>query len=125
MSANKTTAKPPPATTPAPSNPYPKTNGVYLDIDKDLIIADLRRQLEESDISSNAGSTSTRSSSRRRRRRRNNNKGGSTSAQNITTLVSTKKTDENKPVKLQLGLNLDLELELKAKIRGDITIALV
>lgn len=39
-------------------------------------------------------------------------------------LVAQKK-DGNGPVKLQLGLNLDVELELKAKIRGDITIALV
>ncbi|KAH8802089.1 hypothetical protein F5882DRAFT_154154 [Hyaloscypha sp. PMI_1271] len=102
---------------------------------KDAIIEDLRRRLEESELSSNACSSS--SGGRRRRRSR---KPKSSLAPNLaataapalpllskTAATTTKKTKpkETKPVKLVVGLNLNLELELKARIEGDITLSLV
>ncbi|PMD64061.1 uncharacterized protein K444DRAFT_313714 [Hyaloscypha bicolor E] len=96
---------------------------------KDAIIEDLRRRLEESELSSNACSSS--SGGRRRRRSR---KPKSSLAPNLAAtaapalpLLSTTaaKTKEAKPVKLVVGLNLNLELELNARIEGDITLSLV
>jgi hypothetical protein len=102
---------------------------------KDAIIEDLRRRLEESELSSNACSSS--SGGRRRRRSR---KPKSSLAPNLaataapalpllsTTAAKTAKrakTKEAKPVKLVVGLNLNLELELNARIEGDITLSLV
>jgi hypothetical protein len=61
----------PPAPMPSGSNSA-NTKANRNSIDKDQIIADLRRQLEMSDISSNASSVS--SGPGRNRRRRNKNK---------------------------------------------------
>jgi hypothetical protein len=101
---------------------------------KDAIIEDLRRRLEESELSSNAGSSS---GGWRRRRSRKPKNGlapslAATAAPILprlsTTMATTTKktkTKETKPVRLQIGLNLDLELELKARIQGDISLSLV
>jgi hypothetical protein len=80
-------------------------------------IEDLRRQLQEPDISSNTGSSSSG-----RRRRRRNRKPKSTLAPGLAATAAPilPRLSETKPVRLQIGLNLDLELELKVKIQGNI-----
>jgi hypothetical protein len=96
-------------------------------IDKDAIIADLRRQLEASEISSNAGSSASSSGGGRggRRRRRRKPKPKATLISKAPPVVLRSEAKDAKPVRLQIGLNLDVELELKAKIVGDISLSLV
>jgi hypothetical protein len=127
-----------PVTMPAKDDPVATTilpaelsNGMS----KDAIIEDLRRRLEESELSSNAGSFS--SGGRRRRRSRKPKNGPVPSLAtppapvlprfSTSTATSSKKpkTKEAKPVKLVVGLNLNLELELKARIEGDLSLSLV
>ncbi|KAL1843015.1 hypothetical protein VTJ49DRAFT_3329 [Mycothermus thermophilus] len=84
--------------------------------DKDKLLADLRRQLDDS--ASDASSVDSRG----RRRRRNNKqlaRGGLTDPAILPRLADTK------PVRLQLGLNLDVELELKARLQGDVSLTLL
>ncbi|KAL3428023.1 hypothetical protein PVAG01_01532 [Phlyctema vagabunda] len=83
--------------------------------------ADLRRSpLDDSDLSSNAGSTS---SGRRRRRARKNK--GAVAGLAATAAPVIQRLEHVKPVRLQLGLNLDVELELKARIQGDVSLTLL
>lgn len=119
MASNNTSTK----TGAAPTAPFPTTNGSGPS--KDSILNDLRRQLDDSDISSNAGSNSS-GKSRRRRRRNNKNKSalGQTLSNNPAPTVLPR-LSETKPVRLQLGLNLDVELELKARIVGDVSLTLL
>jgi hypothetical protein len=113
----------------ATKSPEPIITGLGLPtgtVDKDAIIADLRRQLEASDLSSNAGSSVSSSGGgggRRRRRRKPKPKAALTSK--APPIILRSETKEGKPVRLQIGLNLDIELELKAKIVGDISLSLV
>jgi hypothetical protein len=92
------------------------------DISKDAIIEDLRRKLEESEISSNAGSSSCGRRGRRQNRRPKSAFGPGLASTKAPILP---RLSETKPVRLQIGLNLDLELELKARIQGDISLSLV
>ncbi|CAM1507108.1 Fc.00g067490.m01.CDS01 [Cosmosporella sp. VM-42] len=85
---------------------------------KDAILADLRRQLDDS--ASDLGSSVD---SRGRRRRRNNKQLASTGG--IKTGPVLPRLAETKPVRLQLGLNLDVELELKARLQGDVSLTLL
>jgi hypothetical protein len=106
--------------------PEPIVTGLGLPtgtVDKDAIITDLRRQLEASDLSSNAGSSVSSSGGRRRRRRKPKPKAALTSK--APPIILRSEAKEGKPVRLQIGLNLDVELELKAKIVGDISLSLV
>lgn len=98
--------------------PFPTTNGAGPS--KDSILNDLRRQLDDSDISSNAGSNS---SGRRRRRRKN--KSALSQPLAATAPAVLPRLADTKPVRLQLGLNLDIELELKARIQGDVSLTLL
>jgi hypothetical protein len=114
----------------ATKSPEPIITGLGLPsgtVDKDAIIADLRRQLEASDLSSNADSSVSSSggggNGRRRRRRKPKPKAALTSK--APPIILRSETKEGKPVRLQIGLNLDVELELKAKIVGDISLSLV
>lgn len=102
---------------------------------KDAIIEDLRRRLEESELSSNACSSSSGGRRRRRSRKPKSSLAPNLAATaapalpllSITAAKTAKKTKtkEAKPVKLVVGLNLNLELELNARIEGDITLSLV
>lgn len=85
---------------------------------KDDILADLRRQLDDSasDLASSVDS--------RGRRRRRNNKQLATSG-GIKTGAVLPRLAETKPVRLQLGLNLDVEVELKARLQGDVSLTLL
>jgi hypothetical protein len=113
MASNTTNTK-----TAAPTAPFPTTNGAGPS--KDSVLNDLRRQLDDSDISSNAGSNS---SGRRRRRRKNKSAIGQPLKNTAAPVIP--RIAETKPVRLQLGLNLDVELELKARIQGDVTLTLL
>jgi len=93
--------------------------------DKDAIIADLRRQLELSnisDVSSNVGSSASSGGRRRRQRRRK----PQPKTVSPPVFIQTQKQGEKKEtVKLMVGLNLNVELELKAQITGDLSVSLV
>lgn len=87
---------------------------------RDDILADMRRQLDDS-ASDGASSVGSRSS---RRRRRRNNKALAAPG-GIKTGPVLPRLAETKPVRLQLGLNLDVELELKARLQGDVSLTLL
>ncbi|KAG7111790.1 hypothetical protein HYQ44_009985 [Verticillium longisporum] len=90
---------------------------------KEDLLADLRRQLDDS--ASDAGS-SVDSRGRRRRRSRNNNKALAAKGQaGLEGPGILPRLAETKPVRLQLGLNLDVELELKARLQGDVSLTLL
>ncbi|KAH7133669.1 hypothetical protein EDB81DRAFT_762951 [Dactylonectria macrodidyma] len=108
------TAPQPPATGPRPlgaGNGSPPRNA-------DNVLADLRRQLDDS--ASDMGSSVD---SRGRRRRRNNKQLATTGG--IKTGPVLPRLAETKPVRLQLGLNLDVEVELKARLQGDVSLTLL
>ena len=111
MASNNTSHPPAPSLKIAPYASEPT---------KESILSNLRRQVD-GDSSSNTGSSTT---SGRRRRRNRKNKGALVGSQ-IAAVPVLERLEATKPVRLQLGLNLDVELELKAKIRGDITLALM
>ncbi|OIW34508.1 hypothetical protein CONLIGDRAFT_638863 [Coniochaeta ligniaria NRRL 30616] len=100
-----------------PSGPRP---GGVSSPSKDEILADLRRQLDDS--ASDVGS-SVSSRGGRRRRRRNNKALAATGG--LAQPAILPRLAETKPVRLQLGLNLDVELELKARIQGDVSLTLL
>lgn len=102
----------------AKTNPFP--SGSANQPSKESVLADLRRQLDDSDLSSNAGSTS---SGRRRRRARKNK--GALAGLAATAAPVIQRLEHIKPVRLQLGLNLDVELELKARVQGDVSLTLL
>ncbi|KAM0287703.1 hypothetical protein ACHAQH_000234 [Verticillium albo-atrum] len=90
---------------------------------KEDLLADLRRQLDDS--ASDAAS-SVDSRGRRRRRSRNNNKALANKGQaGLQGPGIMPRLAETKPVRLQLGLNLDVELELKARLQGDVSLTLL
>ncbi|GAB1311093.1 hypothetical protein MFIFM68171_01303 [Madurella fahalii] len=101
----------------APLPSIPSTSSRPGDGGKDRLLADLRRQLDDS--ASDASSVDSRG----RRRRRNNKQlaqaGGLTNPAVLPRLADTK------PVRLQLGLNLDVEVELKARLQGDVSLTLL
>ncbi|RSL50776.1 hypothetical protein CEP54_011746 [Fusarium duplospermum] len=84
----------------------------------DNILADLRRQLDDS-----ASEASSIDSQGRRRRRRNNKQ--LATRDGIKTGAVLPRLAETKPVRLQLGLNLDVEVELKARLQGDVSLTLL
>ncbi|KAI5466754.1 hypothetical protein BGZ63DRAFT_430125 [Mariannaea sp. PMI_226] len=86
----------------------------------DNVLADLRRQLDDS--ASESGS-SVDSRGRRRRRRRNNKQLAASGGINTGPVLP--RLSETKPVRLQLGLNLDVEVELKARLQGDVSLTLL
>ncbi|KAH8905136.1 hypothetical protein BR93DRAFT_939165 [Coniochaeta sp. PMI_546] len=100
-----------------PSGPRP---GGASSPSKDEILADLRRQLDDS--ASDVGS-SVSSRGGRRRRRRNNKALAATGG--LAQPAILPRLAETKPVRLQLGLNLDVELELKARLQGDVSLTLL
>ncbi|KAL2127358.1 hypothetical protein VTI74DRAFT_10871 [Chaetomium olivicolor] len=108
---------------PLPSLPgtavRPLGGGSGAEAEKDMLLADLKRQLDDS--ASDASSVDSRG--RRRRSRRNNKQlaqaGGLGGPAVIPRLADTK------PVRLQLGLNLDVEVELKARLQGDVSLTLL
>ncbi|KAM5383698.1 hypothetical protein ACJZ2D_001935 [Fusarium nematophilum] len=84
----------------------------------DDVLADLRRQLDDS-----ASEASSIDSQGRRRRRRNNKQ--LATRDGIKTGPVLPRLAETKPVRLQLGLNLDVEVELKARLQGDVSLTLL
>ncbi|KAF7550447.1 hypothetical protein G7Z17_g5699 [Cylindrodendrum hubeiense] len=103
----------------APSGPGPRPNGPGGSPPRaENVLADLRRQLDDS--ASDMGSSVD---SRGRRRRRNNKQ--LATAGGIKTGPVLPRLAETKPVRLQLGLNLDVELELKARLQGDVSLTLL
>ncbi|KAK5658699.1 hypothetical protein OQA88_1508 [Cercophora sp. LCS_1] len=88
---------------------------------KEQLLADLRRQLDDSasDVASSVGSRGSR-----RRRNRNNNK-ALAQAGNLNAPAILPRLADTKPVRLQLGLNLDVEVELKARLQGDVSLTLL
>lgn len=134
MASNPTMPKvspPLPATTTLPSGPRPPFSsagfggGAAGAGSKEDILADLRRQLDDS-ASDAASSVDSRGRRRPRNRSRNNKqlaaKGGAQGLQGPGVLP---RLAETKPVRLQLGLNLDVELELKARLQGDVSLTLL
>jgi hypothetical protein len=113
MSSNNSTMPkmPPPPNGALPNGP--RVGGQT----KDEILADLRRQLDDS--ASDLGS-SVDSRGGRRRRRRNNK---ALAAMQPPAVIP--RLAEAKPVRLQLGLNLDVEVELKARLQGDVSLTLL
>jgi hypothetical protein len=105
----------PKVTTALPSGPRP---GQAPPQTKDEILADLRRQLDDS--ASDLGSSVD---SRGRRRRRNNKQLATTGGLQQPALMP--RLADTKPVRLQLGLNLDVEVELKARLQGDVSLTLL
>lgn len=105
----------PPAAAPRPLGPGAGGNPPRT---ADNVMADLRRQLDDS--ASDMGSSVD---SRGRRRRRNNKQLATTGG--IKTGPVLPRLAETKPVRLQLGLNLDVEVELKARIQGDVSLTLL
>ncbi|KAK3336234.1 hypothetical protein B0T19DRAFT_396007 [Cercophora scortea] len=116
---------------PLPSGPRPVAAGAGgrgFSPSKEDMIADLRRQLDDS---ASASGSSVDSRGGRRRRRNNNNKALAAAAQQkavgsgLTNPAVLPRLAETKPVRLQLGLNLDVELELKARLQGDVSLTLL
>ncbi|KAK4148533.1 hypothetical protein C8A00DRAFT_19649, partial [Chaetomidium leptoderma] len=97
---------------PLPSVPGTAVRG---EGNKDRLLADLRRQLD--DTASDASSVDSHG---RRRRRRNKQL-----AHQQTGPAVIPRLAETKPVRLQLGLNLDVEIELKARLQGDVSLTLL
>ncbi|KAK4242378.1 hypothetical protein C8A03DRAFT_11431, partial [Achaetomium macrosporum] len=98
------------------------------EVDKDRLLADLRRQLDDS--ASDVSSVDSRGGRRRRSRsRRNNNKQlaqtGTGTGGGLAGPTVLPRLAETKPVRLQLGLNLDVEVELKARLQGDVSLTLL
>ncbi|KAK4161975.1 hypothetical protein QBC43DRAFT_216548, partial [Cladorrhinum sp. PSN259] len=85
----------------------------------DRLLADLRRQLDDS--ASEASSVDSRG----RRRRRNNKQLAQAGAGGLTQPAILPRLADTKPVRLQLGLNLDVEVELKARLQGDVSLTLL
>jgi len=83
---------------------------------KEDLLADLRRQLDDS--ASDASSVDSRG--RRRRRNKALQKSGGLSQPAVLPRLA-----DTKPVRLQLGLNLDVEVELKARLQGDVSLTLL
>ncbi len=106
----------PDATTTLPSGPRPGLNGIQ---SKDELLADLRRQLD--DTASDMGSSVTSRGGRRRRRRNKVVAPGG----NLAQPAILPRLADTKPVRLQLGLNLDVEVELKARLQGDVSLTLL
>jgi hypothetical protein len=102
----------------APPNGPPRPYGSGPSQSKDELLADLRRQLDDS--ASDVGSSVD---SRGRRRRRNNK--ALAAAGGLSQPAVLPRLAETKPVRLQLGLNLDVELELKARLQGDVSLTLL
>ena len=111
----------PKVTTALPSGPRPVGAGgagVGSPSSKDDILADLRRQLDDS-----ASSMGSSIDSRGRRRRRNNKALAKNGGLQQPALLP--RLADIKPVRLQLGLNLDVEVELKARLQGDVSLTLL
>ncbi|KAK7416303.1 hypothetical protein QQZ08_012045 [Neonectria magnoliae] len=108
------------AAAPPPSGPRPlgPSSGGSPPRPADDVLADLRRQLDDS--ASDMGSSVD---SRGRRRRRNNKQLAAQGG--IKTGAVLPRLADTKPVRLQLGLNLDVELELKARLQGDVSLTLL
>ncbi|KAK7423348.1 hypothetical protein QQX98_001139 [Neonectria punicea] len=104
------------AAAPPPSGPRPLGGSPPRPADD--VLADLRRQLDDS--ASDMGSSVD---SRGRRRRRNNKQLAAQGG--IKTGAVLPRLADTKPVRLQLGLNLDVELELKARLQGDVSLTLL
>ncbi|KAK3984126.1 hypothetical protein QBC44DRAFT_221832, partial [Cladorrhinum sp. PSN332] len=85
----------------------------------DRLLADLRRQLDDS--ASDASSVDSRG----RRRRRNNKQLAQAGAGGLAQPAVLPRLADTKPVRLQLGLNLDVEVELKARLQGDVSLTLL
>jgi len=92
---------------------------------KEDILADLRRQLDDS-ASDAASSVDSRGRRRPRNRSRNNKQLAAKGAQGgLQGPGILPRLADTKPVRLQLGLNLDVELELKARLQGDVSLTLL
>ncbi|KAM0329973.1 hypothetical protein ACHAQA_004142 [Verticillium albo-atrum] len=111
-----------------PSGPFQNSGPRPAPNAKEDLLADLRRQLDDS--ASDAAS-SVDSRGRRRRRSRNNKalaakgQGGPVGASGLQGPGIMPRLAETKPVRLQLGLNLDVEVELKARLQGDVSLTLL
>ncbi|KAB5551372.1 hypothetical protein GE09DRAFT_1240676 [Coniochaeta sp. 2T2.1] len=126
ISTTMSTTQAPKPTQTLPSGPRP--TGGSISPSKDEILADLRRQLDDS-AGSDVGSSVSSRGGRRRRRRNNSNKALAAAAsgqgQGLAQPAILPRLAETKPVRLQLGLNLDVELELKARLQGDVSLTLL
>ncbi|KAK1769886.1 hypothetical protein QBC33DRAFT_556307 [Phialemonium atrogriseum] len=113
-----------PKVTPLPNGPRLPTGGVGGGMStsqtKEELLADLRRQLDDS-VSDVGSSVDSRGG---RRRRRRNNKALATTG-GLSAPYTLPRLADTKPVRLQLGLNLDVELELKARLQGDVSLTLL
>ncbi|KAK3397783.1 hypothetical protein B0T20DRAFT_453840 [Sordaria brevicollis] len=89
----------------------------FLSPTKEEMLADLRRQLD--DTNSDGSSVDSRGRRRRRNKGALQKQGGLAGPQILPRLADTK------PVRLQLGLNLDVEVELKARLQGDVSLTLL
>jgi hypothetical protein len=120
MASNPVMPKVAPLPTTLPGGPRP-VGSMSPPQNKDQLLADLRRQLDDSasDVASSVGSRSSR-----RRRNRNNNKALAPSG-SLTQPAILPRLADTKPVRLQLGLNLDVEVELKARLQGDVSLTLL